>query len=401
MTGDANPSLVDMVINQFRHGTRIHLGGNIAILLFAGLRVEREIGFSNTLILMITCAAAGGILQTALVGPHFVGISGPAYGLATYAVMRHARPEFLTWIALLLVAIAVGEVLTLGDRVAVWTHVTSMFVGGVAVFGNLFGSAEPTLKPMQLTHLSKGIAIINETDEDDALDAEETLLKRGMDGMFVLMQRQDVLGVTGYAVDEDTDGSAWLSWTYLTEDRRGEGLGGQMMNDLLGKLNEIGIRKIFMATSDYAEDGVPIYADAFKLYEEFGAEIELKVPDYHSPGETKIVYGLNNPEYPDEEPFQRAAPKGIRFTGAYLAPEAEGTMGIDWQEADDGVSGLAEATASATKKKGHLAVLALPSDLSDLAQNVLSDEGYAICGKLADFYQTGLHQVWWSRHLKQ
>nr|WP_239479680.1 rhomboid family intramembrane serine protease [Actibacterium sp. 188UL27-1] len=390
-----------MGVNQFRHGTQIHLAGNIGILLFAGLRVEREIGFTNTLILVFACAVLGGVVQNALVGPNFVGISGPAYGLATFAVVQHARPEFRVWIGILLFVIAVAEVLTLGDRIAVWTHVISMFVGALAVFGNLFGSSEPTLKPMQMTHLSKVVAIINETDEDDALDAEETLLKRGMDGMFVLMQKQDVLGVTGYAVDEDTDGSAWLSWTYLTEARRGEGLGGQMMNDLLGRLNEMSVRKIFMATSDYAEDGVPIYADAFKLYEEFGADIELKVPDYHSPGETKIVYGLNNPEYPEEAPIQRDPPKGVRFTGAYLAPEAEGTMGIDWQEADDGVSGLAEATASAAKKKGHMAVLALPSDLSDLAQETLSAEGYANCGKLADFYQTGLHQVWWSRHLKQ
>ncbi|MEO1308584.1 MAG: rhomboid family intramembrane serine protease [Pseudomonadota bacterium] len=181
MFGRPDPGLADVVMNLFRHGTRIHLAGNLAILLIAGLRVEREIGSKNTLLLMAACAVLGGAAQWALVGPNFVGISGPAYGLATYAVMRHIQPGFLVLMTVILVAIAVGEVLLLADRVAVWTHVVS----------------------------------------------------------------------------------------------------------------------IFIATSDYAENGVPIYANAFRLYEEFGANIELKIPDYHSPGETKIVYGLANPEYPD------------------------------------------------------------------------------------------------------
>ncbi|MEL6520507.1 MAG: hypothetical protein AAFQ66_06060, partial [Pseudomonadota bacterium] len=186
----------------------------------------------------------------------------------------------------------------------------------------------------------------------------------------------------------------------LTAARHGEGLGSHMMNDLLGKLNEMGVRKIFIATSDYAENGVPIYANAFRLYEEFGANIELKIPDYHSPGETKIIYGLANPEYPDTAPAYRDPPQGVRFTGTDLAPEATGTFGITWAEAPDGVSGLSEATAAARAKGGHLAVLALPSDLSDLAQDQLLADGYAEQGQLTDFYAKGLHQVWWSRNLK-
>ena len=195
------------------------------------------------------------------------------------------------------------------------------------MFEALFGSKNPTLKPMQRTHVARVVEIIAQTDEDDAEEAEAGFLEEGVEGMFVLMQKGEVLGVTGYNLDDQVDDVAWLSWTYLDAKHTGQGLGGQMLNDLLGKLKGFGVRKIFMATSDYEDFGRRIYANAHKMYEEFGANIELTVPDYHDVGEAKIVYGLDNPEFSTSPPAPASQQTGLAISDISKEPETKGRHG--------------------------------------------------------------------------
>jgi GNAT superfamily N-acetyltransferase len=263
------------------------------------------------------------------------------------------------------------------------------------MFGSLFGPKVPTLKPMQRAHISKAIAIINETDEDDATEAEDEFLSGGVNGMFVLLEGSEVLGLTGYSFDEQVPDVAWLSWTYLREDCAGKGLGGQMLNDLLGMLNEKGIRKIFIATSDYAEFGKPIYAAAHKMYDDFGAVVEMKIPNYHAPNEAKIIYGLDNPEFESGAPLPANENSGVSIVGSGPEPETDSVIGFNWEEAPVGLIGIDFAIEKAKSLEARMAVLAIPSDLSAANAEALEASQFKRCGALTDYYSLGLHQDWW------
>lgn len=399
-----NPSLIEaLTIGPFRHGSSVHLSLNLLLLFWGGTIVEPKIGWRGLFVLAVACILFGGLAQAMMVGPNFIGISGVVLGVGGYAIVD-SMPDDRKWLFFLLGLSGFGlEAILPATNIAVWVHGVSFLIGGAgAMFSKLFntGGSGPQLKPMQLNHLSAVVNIIAQVDEDDAMDAENTLLERGCDGMFVLIERGTVLGVTGYFLEppESAENVAWLSWTYLDRDHRDQGLGGQMLNDLLGKLNQLGVRKIFMATSDYAEDGVVIYQDAHQMYEDFGAVVELVVPDYHAPGEAKIIYGLENPEYEvDEGAPARPVPEGLTITAVEQAPESEDTLALIWQEGGTGITGLQNVAERAGPAR--MAVMAIPSDVSSVYENDLVAAGYSSPGKLSDFYNYGLHQVWWSRQL--
>jgi len=264
------------------------------------------------------------------------------------------------------------------------------------MFGGLFGKSGPQLKKMAPKHLAQVIQIIEETDEDDAAEAEETLVERNLQGMYVLLNEGRVLGVTGAVATEDVDDVNWLSWTYLSEDSRGQGLGRFMVNELLGTLNARKIRKIFIATSDYREDGEDIYADARRLYEGFGAVEELRITKFHSNDEAKIIYGLVNPgvEAMPAGAFERVT--GVEFHDLYPAPESSGGFGINWTVAEEGVSGLDVLVEEAGRESARMVVTSLPQDVSEYAENDLIQHGFEKQGELKDYYGVGISQIWWA-----
>lgn len=265
------------------------------------------------------------------------------------------------------------------------------------MFGNLFGSKGPQLKPMQPVHIPKVVAIINQTDDDDAAEAEAEFLDGGgLEGMFVLMDRGEVMGCIGYSPDDHSPDIAWLSWTYLDAEYAGQGYGSQMMNDLLGKLKDYGVRKIFIATSDYEDFGKKIYAAAHKMYEDFGATVEMTVPDYHNVGESKIVFGLENPEYEGGPALEQSENEGLAIETISKEPETDNVFGLMWSEVPVGIAGLDHAVDKARNKGARMVALAIPSDLSDANSAALESQGFISCGKLTDYYASGLHQVWWT-----
>lgn len=381
----------------FLHGDLKHFAFNMVLLLFAGSRTEDVLGWYRTLVLVLVCIVVGTLTQIALVDTQFAGVSGPVYGMVAFAVIvdRPRRMQLLN--AAIIAVVLLSEVLYLSDTVAIYPHITSATIGAAyAMFGNLFGSKGPTLKPMQMTHIAKVVGIIHQTDDDDAAEAEAEFLEPGgLEGMFVLMDRGEVMGCIGYSPDDHSPEIAWLSWTYLDAAYAGQGYGSQMMNDMLGKLNAFGVRKIFIATSDYEEFGKKIYAAAHKMYEDFGAEVEMTVPDYHTVGEAKIVYGLNNPEFQIGDPPAPSENEGIAISGSAKEPETDNVRGLTWSEVPVGVAGLDHAIEKARNKGARMVVLSLPSDLSDANSAALESHGFTKSGKLTDYYNSGLHQDWW------
>jgi len=386
----------DHLIGVFRHGDPIHLALNCLLILIGGTLTEPRIGSWQTAGLAGLCLVSGVAVEFAVAGPGFVGLSPVAYGLVACGLVTASHPD-RRGIVLVMIGLALtAEFFLLRPQIAVFTHITSALIGGgFAMLKSLFGAKGPALKPMEWRHVSPVVQIIGQTDEDDAYEAESTFLNEGMDDMFVLLDRGEVLGVIGYSLDEQVPDLAWLSWTYLDQAQTGRGLGSLMLNDLLGRLAKLGVRKIFIETSDYEDFGKKIYAAAHKLYEEFGAKVELTVPDYHAPREAKIIYGLDNPEAPSTPATEVSEALGLAITGFDKAAETEDVAGLRWTEAQGGLVGLDQQLALARQQNYRMAVLAIPSDLSKANEAALQEQGLSPCGRLKDYYGEGMHQDWW------
>jgi len=407
----SNTGLGDSVftafLNVFRHGTDRHLFGNLVLIFWAGTLVEPRIGNARMAWLSLGCIICSTLLQTLLVDGYFIGLSGLAYGVVIYAlIQRVSLPVAIFYCALGLIIVG-SEVLFMSDKIAVFAHLGGLtFGGGTGVFEKLFGKKQaeiqepqdpdqPQLRPMEPSDHDAVIAIINQTDDDDAEDADETLRERGYAGMYSLWHRGQIVGCTGYAHSEAGVDVVWLSWTYLDGRSRGQALGRFMVDDLLRILNQQKVRKIFIATSDYKEDGRDVYADARKFYETLGARLEMTVPAFYSADESKLIYGLDNPGMAQEEPLDDLGDRGVRFVDVSLDDDSDDIGSVYWEEQDSGVSGLEAVLGLANSRQFRQVVVALPADISDMATSHLEAKGFERVGLLEDFYALNLGQVWW------
>lgn len=268
------------------------------------------------------------------------------------------------------------------------------------MFGRSKKPSTPFLDPMRESDIKRVVEIIEQTDEDDAADALETFSTHGVTGMFVLRQDKTILGVTGFTPSEASEQVVWLSYTYLDSAYRGQSHGKHMVSKLLELLNGNNVRKIFIATSDYVEDGDEIYGDAHRFYEGMGAEQEVVLKDFYAPGESKLIYGLVNPGMPSNEELPGVFPDGLHINAATADEDSEDIAALNWSETSGGVTGLREALTDARNAEFRLAVLALPDDLSAFAATELIEAGFGKSGELKDFYAAGCNQVWWMRSFK-
>ena len=157
-----------------------------------------------------------------------------------------------------------------------------------------------------------------------------TTTSRVFDGQFVFEQEGEIIGLTGYRMVPATNQTAWLSWTYLKEEKQGLGLGKKMTCDLIDLLREQHTRKLFVKVSDYedSEDG-KIYERALKMYQSIGFVLELTGNDFYDTGENQLilVLDLQQPVSDEEEPPQVQEEKPIiRFNGLYEIADTEGRL---------------------------------------------------------------------------
>ncbi|MEO9968516.1 MAG: rhomboid family intramembrane serine protease [Hyphomonadaceae bacterium] len=404
-------NLFTTFLNVFRHGTDRHLFGNLVLIFWAGLVIEPRIGNVRMAWLSLGCIVSATLLQTLLVDGLFIGLSGLAYGVVIFALI-HRSSMSVSVLYIVGGLITVGsEIFFMSDTIAVFAHLGGLlFGGGMAMFGKMFGKKQagapeavdpdqPELKPMQEADLPAVIAIINQTDDDDAADAEETLTERGVLGMYTLWHRGQIVGVTGFSHSEAGTDVVWLSWTYLDQRSRKQALGRYMVDELLRILNHQNVRKIFIATSDYKEDGHDVYADARAFYEKLGASLELTVPAFYSADESKLIYGLVNPGKAQEESLDDLGQRGVRFVDVSLDDDSDDIGAVAWEEYEGGVEGIDTILGLANSRQFRQLVVAIPADISDFATAQLETKGFTRIGMLADFYALNLGQVWWTIEL--
>jgi len=128
------------------------------------------------------------------------------------------------------------------------------------------------------------LEIIYDHDEDDGEEAEEAF-SRSLSDKYVMEFEGRVMGMTGFRADDHSPQTAWLSFTYIHDYFRKKGNAYWMMLELRNVLDAQGIKRLFIATSDYEDEetGEDIYLPARNFYEhKINAERELRVDDYYA-----------------------------------------------------------------------------------------------------------------------
>ncbi|MEL7239395.1 MAG: GNAT family N-acetyltransferase [Planctomycetota bacterium] len=221
-----------------------------------------------------------------------------------------------------------------------------------------------------------------------------------LSGLFVTEVDGRVGGFTGYSRIMDAPTSAWLSWTYVREDMRRQGVGGFMMESLKATLAKTKVERLFITTSDYAEDGVDIYADARRFYERCGAVRELVVEDFYDRGEAKYIYRL--PLKNDAAFFEQASlDTGVAFEGVEVLPETTTAFGLYWAETDgpaEDDEALDYLVDEARGEGAHAVFASMPTALSSNACLQLEKSGFRRLGEVSDFYGAGSHDAYWARY---
>lgn len=279
----------------------------------------------------------------------------------------------------------------------------------------------PKLRIMHMSDLSPVLNIINAHDEDDGESAETDYQNNGVEHQYVLTIGDNVIGVTGYRPIEATDETYWLSWTYLEKAYQGRGFGKLMLSQLFDLLSNKGARKIFVKVSDYKDPELgSIYHNAFKTYESLGFTEEVINNDFYDEEENQHILSLtfnvdadfadsdfedneaddNSPKIMDEKPV-------IRFNGLYEIAETDGAYTFAWTvkkkkgffdkrnfSTEDLIIGL----ENVKNEGGRKVFLTFPSNLP-LIHTPLQAAGFKFVGRLADYYEQGVHEFHFSHDL--
>ena len=267
------------------------------------------------------------------------------------------------------------------------------------------------LRPMYMSDLNTVLKIIEATDEDDAESARDVYQEYGVEDQFVLEHEGKIVGVIGYNEVDNTDGTYWLSWTYMDPAYQGKGMGKQMLNEILDMLRNKNARKIFVKVSDYEdpEDG-RVYERAMKLYESVGFVEELVGKDFYDDGENQHIYGLKlrDETSAEEEEIEVADEKPvIRFNGMYEIGDSDGAYTFSWivkerkglfEKRNFSAEDLRLGIEAVRDEEGRKIFLTFPSNLP-LIHLPLKDAGFKFVGQLSDYYEKGVHELHFSHNL--
>ncbi|MEL6111393.1 MAG: GNAT family N-acetyltransferase [Pseudomonadota bacterium] len=268
-----------------------------------------------------------------------------------------------------------------------------------------FGTSEQTgfrLQPMQRRHVDAALEIIFDHDEDDGEAAAETF-QGDLSAFHVVEIDRTLAGLTGYARIMEAPTSAWLSWTYVAEPFQQQGIGTFLVTSLSQILKRKKVERLFIATSDYTEDGIDQYAAARRFYERLGARCDLKIDDFYQPGEAKYIYrlSLGGEGFGDgvtsmDQPVRFVDIEPIDETDLAFALIWEPTAGDD-EEPDRGLAPLIEA---ARQEGGHALFASMPYGFSSAASGALQSAGLRQLGSVLDYYGVGQNDLYWGMSLR-
>jgi len=255
-------------------------------------------------------------------------------------------------------------------------------------------SSSVLIQPLLSSDVSAALAIIHAHDEDDG-EAAALTYERSLENQFCVKIKGRLIGVTGY--QREGKDVAWLSWHYVLPQLQGRGWGEIMLKQILVKVGEIGVRKMFISTSDYRESSGAemLYAAAMALYEKEGFEKECYHSDYFEEGEGEIIYGKRIRPPDLGVGLAKAVP--IRLLRAELIDETDATYVIGWEECAQeerfSVEDLYAVVEAAGKTGARSVFLSFPSTMLEGLQSDLSKGSFKEDGVLRDYYADGIHEI--------
>ena len=295
---------VRFIYASFLHTDMLHLGLNLLVWILLGIEVEPQTGSRRFLGLYVLAVLMGGAVEGLFFGLAFAGLSAACFALLSWIIWTSlARGKDMKSAAIAIAIIAgvlvtetfIAEIVRPGST-AYGAHVGGSVAGLFASLG-LGGQRTRdgmTFRPMKHIDVGAVLDIIFEFDEDDGEEAEDSFA-RGLEHKYVIEIEGRVAAMSGFTPEDQAQGVAWLSWTYVHPDYQRHGVAFYMMTELREVLEKGGYRKVFIATSDYKDEdtGEDVYGPARKFYErKLNARREIVVKDYYDVGESKYVYSL-------------------------------------------------------------------------------------------------------------
>jgi GNAT superfamily N-acetyltransferase len=252
------------------------------------------------------------------------------------------------------------------------------------------------LRPLLDDDVLPALEIIKDFDEDDYECAQESFQNKGLDDLYVLVNEQEVIGVTGFTLAGETRHSYWLDWTYLAEEYKKQGLGKQMLEELFEILRQKDCRKLFVQVSTYndPEDGA-IYADALNFYKAMGFTEELVHHDYYESDESQLIYSyvFKSPVPSSSTPI--IDKRSVVLNGVFEIDETEGMYAIDWDFSKKNKASTVEMPdliEEAKKRRARSLLISFPSNVPNTASH-LKDLGFSQSGILSDYFDEGVHEI--------
>lgn len=253
------------------------------------------------------------------------------------------------------------------------------------------------LRQMESDDIDAVVALIEEHEEDDAMEAERDYRAiGGLDDQFVLEQKGEVIGVTGYQTPPGCDNTHWLSWTYIHKQYTNQGLGRNMLIELIDYLKQQEARKLFIKMSDYVsdEDGA-IYAAALHLYQSLGFAVEITHKDFYAVGESEIILGMClQPAVIDSVFDIEMEHVPVQFNSVYEIAETEDIYSFGWRDDGDQLFSAEDVRIgidSVREQGGRGVFLNFPANYAGLDEPLLA-AGFQQAGTLRDYYEEGIHE---------
>ncbi len=259
-----------------------------------------------------------------------------------------------------------------------------------------------TFVPLNGDHIDGVIQIIRRHNPEDAEVAGESF-QRSMEGLFVLKERNTIMGVTGAKIIPGTDRSYWLSWTYLSPFISVRIDGGRILFELIcGELTKLNARKLFAAISPNVDSPLGkahSNGGAEAEYLDFGFEREASHEDYYLPGESMTV--LSYRLQPSQSPASEAEDGGLQITDAVEIEETDDAYFLDWRFIETTAPELAMREMSGQFEpwlakirdwEGRMSFIGIPSN-AGLAIQQMTSIGFYEDGRLKDFHGDGVDEV--------
>ncbi len=253
------------------------------------------------------------------------------------------------------------------------------------------------LRPMTEEDVRPVLEIIRQHDEREFELAKEVYEEGGLEDQYVLKQDGAVKGVTGFEYIDGTDGSFWLTLTYVDRPLRGQGLINIIIEELLSVLREIGARKVFVNTSDLSDSRQGAkYSEERQCYESLGFKLELNYKDYYQPGEGRLTYARRVGILYGSRPVFEPDTRGVKLLDVCEIGDSRGAYFVEWEYTDDegifGVDDVNTAMRRAKSQGARCVFIGFPSNLPEV-DAILKGSGFRECGRLVDFYEDGIDEV--------